>query len=74
MSQVTIVGDGSDTGTVITGDRLNEFDELLETGNTMNISSLRPIEESITDVSQKVAQLQEYVSSSRFYCRERWAT
>jgi hypothetical protein len=62
--QVTIVGDGSGVGKVVTGDRLSEFDELFKVGSEVDIHALRTIEESLADVSQKVAQLQEYVSPS----------
>ncbi|ELR11576.1 Ras subfamily protein [Acanthamoeba castellanii str. Neff] len=58
-NEVTIVGDGSSGGKVVTGDRLGEFDDLLKVGHDLDTKALRPIAESLDDVSQKVAQLQE---------------
>jgi hypothetical protein len=66
VEQVTIVGDGSSGGKVVTGDRLGEFDDLLKVGHDLDTKALRPIAESLDDVSQKVAQLQECVSHPLF--------
>jgi len=58
-NEVNIVGDGASTGKVVAGDRLGDFEDLLQIGRDLEIDSLRSIEQSIDDVSKKVAELQE---------------
>eukprot|EP01130_Rhizamoeba_saxonica_P011986 TRINITY_DN500_c0_g1_i2.p1 TRINITY_DN500_c0_g1~~TRINITY_DN500_c0_g1_i2.p1 ORF type:complete len:598 (+),score=165.53 TRINITY_DN500_c0_g1_i2:18-1811(+) len=58
-SDVVILGDGINETVTIAGDRLNDYDALLQIGREYN-QNLKPISESREELSRKLFSLQEH--------------
>jgi hypothetical protein len=61
-NEVTLIGDGSKDATVITGDKLNNYDQLLAIGNGYKVD--KTIRESAKALEQKLFGLEETGSTA----------
>ncbi|KAL6079565.1 Circularly permutated Ras protein 1 [Balamuthia mandrillaris] len=58
-NDVTIIGDGTGVPQTITGDKLNQYDTLLELGKSHSNLLSHPIQESHEDLSQRLFRVEE---------------
>lgn len=56
---VAILGDGLQVPQIISGDKLNNFEELLEIGKEYKLSAIGPVKESREKLSEKLFSLEE---------------
>mgnify|MGYP002385672771 CR=1 FL=1 len=65
-AEVTVIGDGSQDPLILTGDKLNDFDRLMEFGRTYasTAKKLKPIKESYETLLEQLCLLEEKGATS----------
>ncbi len=66
-NEVTVWGDGSSVCQTITGDKLSDYEELMNIGKQIEAKSFKPIQDSAQELSKRVAELQETGGNALFY-------
>jgi len=58
-NEVTWLGDGTGTSLVVAGEKLQQWDTLVQLGQHCDVSNLLPVEKSKEKLTQKLMQLEE---------------